>query len=73
MSSQTRTRRGRRGRPTKPGRGPHKIGTTADDLLKQAVKDRTAALGFKSEADYLHWLVTKDITDNPPEVLLKAS
>lgn len=73
MSSQTKTPRGRRGRPTKPGRGNHKIATTADDLLKQAVKARMGALGFKSEADYVHWLLTQDIKDNPPEVLPIAS
>ena len=72
MSSQTSTRRGRRGRPTKPGRGPHKIGTTADQATQQAVKARAAALGM-SVSDYVHWLVTKDIKENKTEVLLKAS
>lgn len=72
MSSQTNASSGRRGRPTKPGRGPHKIGTTADDLLKKQVRTRAAALGM-SESDYVHWLVTQDIKANPTEVLLKAA
>ncbi|WP_156893546.1 hypothetical protein [Actinokineospora enzanensis] len=68
MSSQTSTRRASRGRPTKPGRGPHKIGTTVDDLLKQAAQARIAELGLKSEADYVHWLLTKDLNANTTEV-----
>ena len=40
--------------------------------MKQAVKDRAAALGM-SESDYVHWLVTRDIKANVTEVLPIAS